>query len=118
MPNVTITLQGRVYTIACDEGQERRVQQMAMYVDQKLREIARSGAAVSEQYQLVLGSIMLADEALSLREKLDTVEAGGTVVSPETAQKAQRQQDVDIAAVQHLTDRLEQLANKLQKTDA
>ncbi|HEY1097156.1 MAG TPA: cell division protein ZapA [Alphaproteobacteria bacterium] len=108
MPNVVITLQGRPYTIACDEGQERRVQQLALYVDQKLREIAKTGAAASESYQMVLASIILADELLSAKEQLDGAPA------PETAQKVQRQQDVDVAAVQHLTNRLEALASKLQ----
>lgn len=107
MPNVVITLQGRPYTIACDEGQERRVQQLALYVDQKLREIAKNGAAASEMYQMVLASIILSDELLTAREQLDGA-------APETVQKAQRQQDVDVAAVQHLTSRLEELATKLQ----
>jgi cell division protein ZapA len=111
MPNVVITLQGRPYTIACDEGQERRVQQLALYVDQKLREIARNGAAASEPYQLVLATILLADEALSAQEQLD-----GT--APAQQQKIQRQQEVDVAAVQHLTQRLEKLANTLQNADA
>lgn len=117
MPNVVITLQGRVYTIACDDGQERRVQQLALYVDQKLRDIARSGAAVSEQYQFVLGSIMLADELFSLREQSENggAPSEGTQKSSE---KAQRQSEVDVAAVQHLTTRLEELAAKLQEADA
>jgi cell division protein ZapA len=121
MPNVIITLQGRVYTIACDDGQERRVQQLALYVDQKLRDISRSGAAVSEQYQFVLGSLMLADEVLSAREQLDELQTNPTF-NQETLQKASekasRQTEVDVAAVQHLTSRLEQLATKLQDTDA
>lgn len=118
MPNVIITLQGRVYTIACDDGQERRVQQLALYVDQKLREISKSGAAVSEQYQFVLGSLMLADDALSAREKLDEMQAQPAFnqdTLQKAAQKAERQADVDVAAVQHLTHRLEELASKLQE---
>lgn len=121
MPNVVITLQGRVYTIACDDGQERRVQQLALYVDQKLREIARSGAAVSEQYQFVLGSLMLADELFNLREQTEnggTAVAGTAEQAAPSAAKAERQTEVDVAAVQHLTSRLEELAAKLQDADA
>lgn len=120
MPNVVVTLQGRVYTIACDDGQERRVQQLALYVDQKLREIARSGAAVSDQYQFVLGSIMLADEVLSAHEKLHELQGNPAAHSDlqKANEKAQRQGDIDVAAVQHLTSRLEQLAIKLQDADA
>lgn len=112
MPNVVITLQGRPYTIACDEGQERRVQQLAVYVDQTLRNIARNGAAASENYQLVLTSILLADELLSLKEQQD-----GSTIEPDARashDKQQRQNDIDLEAVQHLTSRLEELAQKLQ----
>ena len=121
MPNVIVTLQGRVYTIACDDGQERRVQQLSMYVDQKLREISRSGAAVSEQYQFVLGSLMLADEALSMREQLEDMQTNPSFnqdTLQKATEKAGRQAEIDVAAVQHLTSRLEQLAHKLQDTDA
>ncbi len=121
MPNVIVTLQGRVYTIACDDGQERRVQQLALYVDEKLRSISRSGAAVSEQYQFVLGSLMMADEALTALEKLDELQTAPTFnqeTLQKASQKAERQAEVDVAAVQHLTSRLEELASKLQNTDA
>lgn len=112
MPNVVITLQGRPYTIACDEGQERRVQQLAVYVDQTLRNIARNGAAASENYQLVLTSILLADELLTLKEQQEGTPAA------EQNDKQQRQKDVDLEAVQHLTSRLEELAQKLQNATA
>jgi cell division protein ZapA len=113
MPNVVITLQGRPYTIACDEGQERRVQQLAVYVDQTLRNIARNGAAASENYLLVLTSIMLADELLALKEQQD-----GSAPVVDKEDKNQRQSDIDVAAVQHLTSRLEELAQKLQNATA
>jgi cell division protein ZapA len=112
MPNVVITLQGRPYTIACDEGQERRVQQLAVYVDQTLRNIARNGAAASENYQLVLTSILLADELLALKEQQEN--SGAENQTRTQDEKQQRQQDIDIEAVQHLTSRLEELAQKLQ----
>ena len=116
MSNVVVTLQGRVYTIACDDGQERRVQQLALYVDGKLRDIARSGAAVSEQYQFVLGSLMLADEILTMRENGEG--SGDPEALQKISAKAQRQTEIDVAAVQHLTQRLEELASTLQDADA
>jgi cell division protein ZapA len=114
MPNVVITLQGRPYTIACDEGQERRVQQLALYVDQTLRSISRTGAAASENYQMVLASILLADEILTMKEQQESAPA----VTTEAVEKNQRQSDIDVAAVQHLTTRLEELAQKLQDASA
>ena len=53
---------------------------------------------------------MLADELLSAREQMDTVQMD----SKQDDTKAQRQAEIDLAAVQHLAQRIEELAGKLK----
>ena len=111
MANVTLTLNGRVFTVACDEGQEKRVQYLAQYIDQKLRDAARATTAnVNESYPWLLTSLMLADELLTAREQLDNIQMDKT----QDSTKSQRQHEIDVSAVQHLADRIEQLAEKLK----
>lgn len=108
---VNLTLNGRTFTIACDEGQERRVQYLAQYIDKKLRDIARGGGAHSnESYQWVLTSLLLADELLSAREELDNIQMD----SQQDGTKTVRQAEIDLNAVQHLAQRIEDLAGKLK----
>jgi cell division protein ZapA len=108
---ITLTLNGRVFTIACEEGQEKRVQYLAQYIDQKLRDVSRSaGPSTNESYQWLLTSLMIADELLSAREKLDTA----TMDTNQVDTKLQRQAEIDLTAVQHLAVRLEELAEKLK----
>jgi cell division protein ZapA len=110
---ITLTLSGRAYTIACDEGQEKRVQYLAQYIDQKLRDVARSaGPNTNESYQWLLTSMMIADELLSAREKLDNTSMDTT----QDDAKAQRQAEIDLSAVQHLATRIEELAEKIKAT--
>jgi cell division protein ZapA len=110
---VTLTLNGRVYTVACDDGEEKRVQYLAQYIDQKLREVARTaGPAANESYQWVLTSLMLADELLSARETIDTAQMD----NKQGDVKAKRQAEIDVEAVQHLTHRIEELAEQLKAT--
>ena len=66
MAEVTLSINGRDYGISCDDGQEQRVQDLGMYVDSRLRDIAKAGAASNESHLLVLTSIMLADEIFDL----------------------------------------------------
>ena len=107
---VTLTLNGRVFTIACEEGQEKRVQYLAQYIDQKLRDVSRSaGPSTNETYQWLLTTLMIADELLSAREKLDNASMDTTQVDA----KIQRQAEIDLAAVQHLAVRIEELAQKI-----
>lgn len=108
---VNLTVNGRAFTIACDEGQERRVQYLAQYIDKKLRDISRSGGAQNnESYQWLLTSLLLADELLTAREELGTLQMD----SKQDDTKSQRQADIDLTAVQHLADRIDQLAEKLK----
>lgn len=110
---VTLTLNGRVYTVACDEGQEKRVQYLAQYIDQKLREVARgTNPNTNESYPWLLTTLILADELLTAREQLDTAQMDNQQIDGKT----QRQQEIDLQAVQHLTQRIEELATKINAT--
>ena len=50
MAEVTISINGRAYDIACDHGQEERVIDLAAYIDHKLQTIARSGGAYNDPH--------------------------------------------------------------------
>jgi cell division protein ZapA len=74
MAEVNLMIDGRTYGIACDDGQERRVQQLGAYIDQRLREIAGGGAGAGNKAQLmVLTALLLADEVFDLRDGLHQV---------------------------------------------
>ena len=107
---VTLTLNGRVYTVACDEGQEKRVQYLAQYIDQKLRDVSRGlNSNTNEAYPWLLTTLVIADELLAAREQLDTAQMDTQQIDGKT----QRQQEIDLAAIQHLTNRIEELATKI-----
>lgn len=68
MAEVSITLNGRIYEIACDQGQEGRIVDLAAYIDQRLQQIARAGGAYNDAHLLVLTALVLADELYEARE--------------------------------------------------
>lgn len=73
MAEVNLTIDGRVYGIACDDGQERRVQQLGNYIDQRLREISHGSGANNKSQLMVLTALLLADEVFDLRANLTDV---------------------------------------------
>lgn len=103
MAKVTISLNGRPYSVACDEGQEARVLELGSYIDRTMRQIARNGAASSEAHLLVLTAIVLADEMINAKENAKS----GKGLSPE-------QERINVAAVEHLTKRIETLTSKIK----
>ena len=64
MAEVNITIANKQYSIACDEGQEQRVVDLAAFVDGRVKEIAAMGAGSNDSHLLVLNSIMMADELM------------------------------------------------------
>lgn len=72
MATVSLNIDGRVYEIACDDGQEQRVRALGEFVDQRVRQLSGMGGsgATNKSQLLVLTSMMLADEVFEAREQL------------------------------------------------
>ena len=114
MGQTTITLHHKSYGIACDDGQERRISQLANYVDERVTEIAAGGGTSTEAHLLALTSIVLADEIFELREYLDQITA------PEAQQNAgntlSAQDEAALSAALHnLTERVDHLSQRIKK---
>ncbi len=68
MAEVTIYINGRSYDISCDNGQEGRIVDLATYIDERLQQISRAGAAYNDAHLMVLTTLVLADELFDARE--------------------------------------------------
>jgi cell division protein ZapA len=110
MAEISIMMNGRNYGIACDDGQEKRVTELARYVDQRLREIARAGAATNESHLLVLTTIILADEIADLKAS-GAVSPGSTMGVKITDEE----EEAIVSAIDLLAGRIDQIAANLQK---
>jgi len=110
MAEISITINGRNYGIACDDGQEKRVADLARYVDGRLRDIARAGAATNESHLLVLTTIILADEIADL--KATGARTPGPVVG---VKMSDDEEEAIVSAIDLLAARIDQIAGNLQK---
>jgi cell division protein ZapA len=70
MPQVTISVNGRAYAIACDAGEEERIRQLARAIDATVVSFAKDAPQAGEARLLVMASLMLADELAESRETL------------------------------------------------
>jgi cell division protein ZapA len=68
MPQITVTINGRPYPVACEAGEEERVAEMARYVDGKMQHFAAAHGQIGEARLLVLAALLLADELTDARE--------------------------------------------------
>ncbi len=68
MPQVSIQIASRTYELACGEGEESRVQELAAYVDEKVSELRlQLPPSTPEVKLLVFAALLLADESREAR---------------------------------------------------
>ena len=115
MAEINLAIDGRSYPIACDDGQERRVQQLGAYVDQRMKDVSIAGANNKTQ-ALVLASLVLADEVFDLNEKLATVTRENSNLSAQ--EKTISYQGLSPNDEQHIVTAIGQMAAKVEKLTA
>ncbi|MGD9664254.1 MAG: cell division protein ZapA [Novosphingobium sp.] len=112
MSNVTLSIGGRSYTVACAEGEEAHVTRLGRMIDEK---VSGTGASPgqTEVRQLLFASLLLADELHDARRsepRPPTTEPPHG--SPDTA-------DPDLTAeiapvLERFAERIENLATRLE----
>ncbi len=112
MPRVDITLNGRIYSVGCEEGQEARLRQLAGYFDGHLRSVVSRAPAAGESQLLVLGALMVADQLFDLKAEYDALTRAQST-APAAGISAE-EEAVVMAAVDHLARRIEDIAARLE----
>ena len=62
MSQVSVTINGHPYKIACDDGQEPRIRRLAQYVDARVGDFVKRVGQVGEARLLLLAALVIADE--------------------------------------------------------
>ena len=104
MARVDISLGGRHYPIACDDGQEDRVRRIAAYIDKKITSMG-SLAGATDTHVLVMASLMLGDELFDAHSRLETPRADNGGEDEEAVARS----------IGQLASRLETIAAKLEQ---
>ena len=103
MAQVTLDIAGRRYEMTVRDGQEAHFRDLAAIVDAKVRAVSGAVGTINESRQLLMAALLLADEI------------GGALPPP--AAPAPVETDGAVAAqIDSLAERLEKLAQALEKT--
>ena len=71
MPLVNVLVNGRAYTVACDEGEQDHVRDLGQYLDKRVRELSGSVGQVGDARLLLMAGLVVADELSEALAKLD-----------------------------------------------
>lgn len=116
MPLVNVMVNNRAYTIACDEGEEEHLRELAMRVDGKVRELLSSVGQVGDQRLLLMAALLIADEhhdaAQQLHIRTQEFEAL-TGAHEDVSGKLSRAEDAAANTFEAAAARLEELSAQL-----
>jgi cell division protein ZapA len=114
VPRVDIPLNGRRYPVACDEGQEDRVREIAAFIDGKLAEVRRGAAGASDTHLQVMVSLLVCDELFDARSRLASrgYPQGPAHAGPAGGEVGPAVVDV----ISRLSNRVEAIASRLERS--
>jgi cell division protein ZapA len=75
MAQVTVTIGGRVYRLACNEGEEPHLERLAREVDGKIDGIRAAFGEIGDQRLMVMAALTVADELSEARRTIAGLEA-------------------------------------------
>lgn len=117
MAHVVVTIAGRTYRMACEDGEEAHLEELAKLVETKILSLREGFGDIGEQRITVMAALTLADEASIALRKLETVEAELVALRQKEAESrdaAAALEEKIAAALEDATARVERLSQELQ----
>jgi cell division protein ZapA len=118
MSHVSVTINGRQYRMACEDGQEGHLMRLAADVDKRINELRERFGEIGDTRLVVMAAIMIADELSELGKRVRRLEeelAGLQDARVITADRAQATQAALAAALNSAAERIEQVTRSLNE---
>jgi len=77
MSQISITINGRDYSIVCDDGQEQHLSRLAEYLDTRVTELVDSVGQIGESRLLLMVALLIADELSDAYSELAALNGEG-----------------------------------------
>ncbi|HKA78891.1 MAG TPA: cell division protein ZapA [Xanthobacteraceae bacterium] len=119
MPQVSVTINGRQFRMACEEGEEEHLAQLAEDLDNRIARLRARFGEIGDTRLTVMAALTLADELSETKEKLQRLEpelAALQDASAVSAGRAQETQGAIAAALNAAAERIENLTKRLNQT--
>ena len=113
MAQVNITVNGRSYRMACDDGQEEHVVELGQRFDAAIEELRASVGEVGDQRLMVMAGILMTDRMLDGERRLKRVEQdveGLRDSRRDTMARLANLEDGFIESLENAAERIERIA--------
>lgn len=119
MSQISIAVNGRDYSIVCEDGQERHLTRLAEYIDRRIEELVESVGQIGDARLLLMAGLLIADELSDAYAELAALQGEDrTSGAPELSESKRRSaiEEAAAASIDAVSKRLESIAARLEAT--
>lgn len=119
MSQVTVTINGRQYRMACEDGQESHLMRLAQDLDQRIEKLRASFGEIGDTRLTVMAALTVADELSETGRKLRRIEEDLAALQDArvaSADRAKATQAAVSAALNAAAERIEGITRRLNQT--
>ena len=116
MADVNVSIAGRQYRMACDDGQEERLEGLARRLDAKITELRKHFGEIGDQRITVMAALTFADEVHDVERRAAALEqtiAGLRAADQANQDRIEAANEAVAAALVALSGRIERIAGSL-----
>lgn len=116
MPQVTVTIAGKMYRMACAEGEERHLEGLAAAYDARIEQMRTSFGEIGDLRLHVMAAIAQADELHETKRRVAALEEEVAALNSINASRDERLERIEARlaeGVQMAAERIEELARSL-----
>src|ERR1700686_4666076 len=121
MPQVSVTINGRQFRMACGDGEEMRLARLAEDLDQRIARLRANFGEIGDTRLTVMAALTVADELADTSGKLRPLEEDLATLQDAraaSAERAEATQAAGAAALNSAAERIEQVTKALNPNRA
>ncbi|UXN03663.1 MULTISPECIES: cell division protein ZapA [unclassified Bartonella] len=119
MATVMVTIDGKTYRMACDEGQEEHLAGLAARLDRYISHLKSSFGEIGDHRLSVMAGIMVMDEMTEIEKRVEYLEDQNAQLTAEqenTSSNISQQEQAFITLIDEAAKRIEGLAMRIAPT--
>lgn len=116
MAQVNVSISGKLYRMACDDGQEEHLNQLAARLDETIEQLRKHFGEIGDQRLTVMAAITMADQNSEAERRLSTLESKVAHMEEARAAVVEQQQAQEMAfarSIEAFAERVEALASRV-----
>ena len=119
MPHVNVTIDGKPYRMACEEGQEAQLTTLAKDLDQRVEQLKKNFGAIGDMRLIVMAALTIGDELFEAIKRIRRLEEELTALQDARVASSERAQQTQVAisaALNSASERIEHVTRSLNQS--